>query len=406
MTMTVATLTGGQRLLAAAASDFAAHSNSNGDLPWQGGIGRLIPTVEAAGLIGHGGAGFPTWRKLAAVATGERPVVIGNAAEGEPRSGKDHFLLTQAPHLVLDGLQLAAEAVGANKVFLYVPAGPAMTAARQALTERTQDRYRVKVVAAPDTFVAGEESALIARISGRKALPWDAKAVVSGVDGQPTLVQNVETLAHLAQIARHGAGWFRQLGTPAEPGTFLATLSGPLDSPGIYEVAYGTQLIDVIEAARPSAPLQAVLVGGFHGGWLSMLSARHTPLTNASLRPYGAATGAGVLVALPMAVCALSEVSQIIRYLADESAGQCGPCLNGLPALADTLEALAAGHRGSDLVRRLQQLTALVAGRGACHHPDGAARFVHSSLRAFNAEVELHLVGRCSTRRLPTQTQP
>ncbi|WP_163510084.1 NADH-ubiquinone oxidoreductase-F iron-sulfur binding region domain-containing protein [Fodinicola acaciae] len=389
-----------RRLLTAGAENLAEHVRRNGPLPWQGGIGRLIPAIESAGLVGHGGAGFPAWRKLAAAATGERPVVIGNAAEGEPGSGKDLFLLRRAPHLVLDGLQLAAEAVGAQKAYLYAPA--AADNLKTAIAERKEvDRHRVRLVTSPDRYLAGQETAAIAKISGRPALP-------TGRLTPGMLVHNVETLAHLALIARHGPAWFRRLGTPAEPGTFLATITGPLASPGVYEIPYGTPLIEVVDATRPKVPLQAVLVGGCHGGWLPMATARQTPLCNASLRRFGASVGAGVLTALPMSVCALREVARIVRYLAEEAAKQCGPCLNGLPALADAVELLANGYRHGDLVGRIDRLSALVTGRGACHHPDGTARLVHSSLRVFEKEIELHLVGRCSAYppRIPVQRQP
>lgn len=384
-------------LLAASAGDLADHVRRNGPLPWQGG--RLVGTLERAGLTGRGGAGFPTWRKLAAVVTGDRPVVIGNGAEGEPASAKDKTLLTRAPHLVLDGLQLAAEAVGATRCYLYVPAKVAVHV-RQAVAQRVRhDRLPVTVVIAPDTFVSGEESAVVASIAGGPALPQDkaVRIVDAGLRGRPTLVQNVETLAHLALIARHGPDAFRRTGTPAEPGSFLATLSGAVSTPGVYEAPYGIPLGALLDLADgPAVQLRAVLVGGYHGVWLPMPDAWHLPMSRAGLAPYGASPGAGVVYALPVSHCGLVETARITAYLADQGARQCGPCLNGLPMMADTMRRLAAGERDRRLPAQVDRLASLVVGRGACHHPDGTARLVRSALRVFASEIDLHLSGRCS----------
>ncbi|HKT04442.1 MAG TPA: NADH-ubiquinone oxidoreductase-F iron-sulfur binding region domain-containing protein, partial [Rugosimonospora sp.] len=350
-----------------------------------------------------------------------RPVVIGNGAEGEPASAKDRTLLTRAPHLVLDGLQLAAEAVGAGSTYLYV-AGDLADQLRGVLATRTAtgwDRVKVDVVVAPETFLAGEESTAVSWIEGKPALPRDKVRLVveSGVRRAPTLVQNVETLAHLALLARYGPDWFRQAGTAAEPGTFLATLSGAVSVPGVYEVPYGIPLSSLLaRAGGQSAPLRGVLVGGYHGTWLP--PAVDPELSRAGLAPYGASPGAGVVVALPSSTCGLVESARVARYLADQSAGQCGPCLNGLPRLADTLIRLArserdpgehsrsralaeAGtpHASSGLAAEVERLSGLVTGRGACHHPDGSVRFIRSALRVFANDIPAHLAGTCVVRR-------
>lgn len=403
------------RLLSAAAPDLASHLRTNGPLPWQGGRGRVIPLVEASGLSGRGGAAFPTWRKLSAVAAGERPVVIANGAEGEPASAKDRTLLGHAVHVVLDGLQLAAEAVGAQRAYAYVPAGSRAEDVRRALAQRRAagwDRVVTEVVEAPDLFVAGEESAVVSHVEGGPALPRDTpyRVVASGVHGRPTLVQNVETLAHLALIVRYGAPWFRALGTADEPGTFLATVSGAVTAPGVYEVPYGIPLRDLLEMAggRDCGP-QAVLVGGYHGAWLPSRALGEAELSRAALKPLGASPGAGVVVVLPASSCGLVESARITAYLTGQSAGQCGPCVNGLPALADTLRRLARGERQPDLAQRAAYFAGLVEGRGACHHPDGTARFVRSSLHTFADEVRLHLAGQCTeatTGPPPRQVRP
>jgi NADH:ubiquinone oxidoreductase subunit F (NADH-binding) len=233
----------------------------------------MIPIVEAAGVTGRGGAGFPTWRKLAAVAAGKDPVVIANGAEGEPASAKDRTLLSRTPHLVLDGLQLAAEAVGADRAYACVlpEQGATITAALAERQSAGWDLVIVSVVEAPHTFIAGEESAVVSRVEGGAALPRDTPELIvhKGLGRAPTLVSNVETLAHLALLARHGAAWFRQQGTREEPGTFLATLSGAVAAPGVYEAPYGIALGHLLDVAGgATAPLQAVLSGGYHGAWI------------------------------------------------------------------------------------------------------------------------------------------
>jgi NADH:ubiquinone oxidoreductase subunit F (NADH-binding) len=211
-------------------------------------------------------------------------------------------------------------------------------------------------------------------------------------------VQNVETLAHLALIARYGPDWFRAAGTPEEPGTMLCTLRQADGSVTVAEAAIATPLARLLDLG----PGTAVLVGGYHGAWIPAAHASRLWLTNTMLRPLGAVLGAGVLAALPADRCGLAETARVARYLALESAGQCGPCLNGLPALADMLGQLAFGRadgRALDWAEQLLRLGAgLVEGRGACHHPDGTVRFIRSGLRVFAAEVRQHQQGRCSAR--------
>ena len=371
----------------------AAHVHAHGPLPEHSG--RQIRSLTAAsGLTGHGGAGFPTYRKFDAVASGVNAVVIANAAEGEPLSRKDRTLLTHAPHLVLDGLTLAARAVGADTVHIYVPAASA-DIVRAALAERPG--HRVTVTIAPETFVAGEESAVVAAIAGNRPIPTTKGVRITerGLRGRPTLVQNIETLAHLALIARHGPQWYRSRGTEAEPGTFLASISGPLHRPGVYEAPYGITLGGLLEHAGGSTrSLQAVLVGGYHGAWIPPDPT--IEISRAGLARFGATPGAGVIMALPTGECGLLASAGIVSYLAGSSAGQCGPCANGLPRIDDTFAALAHRTRRPDLVAELKRLSRLVTGRGACKHPDGTARLVRSSLRCFAAEASAHLAGWCT----------
>ncbi len=378
----------------------AAHLGLHGPVPYRGSARALIPEVRAAGLTGRGGAAFPVHRKLEAVAAARpgRAIVVGNGAEGEPASHKDEALLFLAPHLVLDGLQLAAEAVGAGRAVLYVRADlRARTRLDDYLPERDAyglDRVPVEIVWSPRRFLAGEESALASRISGGPAVPrfTPPRVFERGVDGRPTLVQNVETLAHLALIARYGPGWFRAMGTPDEPGTMLCTLRQASGSVDVAEAAIGTPLATLLDLSGAAA----VLVGGYHGAWLPAAQAARLTLSNADLRPVGAFTGAGVLAALPPDRCGLIESARVARYLALESAGPCGPCLNGLPSIAAAMAELAGPHPQPRVLDNLSRWAGLVEGRGACHHPDGTVRFLRSALSVFGPEVRLHQQGRCS----------
>ena len=380
-----------------------------GDPSWATHLDRYGPLrrldlgeVERSGLTGRGGAGFPTAVKLAAVASGRRPVVVANGTEGEPASSKDAVLMAFNPHLVVDGVVAAMDVVGADEAYVAVArrASGAARALQAALRDRRDDAKRIGLVAVPDRFVAGEESALVNFLNGGDAKPTftPPRPFERGVCGRPTLVQNVETLANLALIARYGAGWFRTAGTDAEPGTVLATVGGTVKRPGVVEVELGVPLRTVIDRCGGlAAPAQAILVGGYFGSWLGH-DALDLPLSKASVP-----LGARALFVLPAEACGIAESARVVRYLAGESAGQCGPCVFGLPAVAQAFESIAAGRADArSALDRLPRLSAQIARRGACAHPDGALRFADSTLRVFEREIELHLGGRCSaTRREP-----
>ncbi len=392
------------RLLPAAPEDLRAHLARYGPAPYRGRTAALIGDIEASGLTGRGGAAFPVYRKLAAVAHArarqDRKVIVANGAESEPASRKDELLLRIAPNLVLDGLQLTAEAIGATEAHLYLhgAAGPEILRALAERASRGLDGLAVAITQAPPRFLAGQETALVNRLGGGPALPTFQPPRVSerGLGGAPTLVQNVETLAHIALIARYGPGWFRAAGTDAEPGSMLTTVYRPDTRPRVVEAEIGAPLRDLL---GDGAEVQAWLVGGYHGTWLPMPDATGLSLDNRTLKRFGAAAGAGVLVALPSDRCGLTEAARVTGYLAAESAGQCGPCLNGLPRIAAGLAELAGpGHRRQTRAD-LERWAGLVTGRGACNHPDGTVRFVRSALTVFAPEIARHARGQCSASR-------
>jgi NADH:ubiquinone oxidoreductase subunit F (NADH-binding) len=379
----------------------AEHLEVHGEAPVLGrGEGpELIDWVARAGLRGRGGAAFPTATKLAAVAdAGRGAIVVANGAGGEPASAKDRRLLEWSPHLVLDGALLAAQAVRADEVILCVrhDAVEARERAGAALAEREAAGIvpvPVQVAVTPSSYLAGEESALVRFLNGGPAKPTfvPPRPYERGVARRPTLVQNLETLAHLALIARQGPEWFREAGTAGEPGTALVTLSGAVRAPGVYEIGLGTSLRDLLVAAGgATAAVRAVLVGGYFGSWLELGVARDVILHEEHLRPLGGGLGSGVISILPDRACGVTESARVLDYLAVEAAGQCGPCTHGLDAMAGAFVRMAHGQTTAGVEEDVERWSEMVHGRGACHHPNGAVRFALSALTVFADEFAEH----------------
>jgi len=381
-----------------------AHLAVHGPLPLlprqrRGVESPLIGRVERAGLRGRGGAGFPLASKLRAVARARRrSVVVINVAEGEPASLKDKMLASKLPHLLLDGGQLAADAVGADELIVCVcdSASAGIDSVAAAIEERRRlpgGSTAVHLATVPGDYVAGQENALVNHLGGGPAIPTFTPPMIfeQGVRRRPTLMSNAETLAHLALIARHGSRWFRELGTASQPGSALVTLSGPVAHPGVYEVEHGAPLASLIDAAGgTTAPVRAALLGGYAGNWIAGEFLHGIALSDEHLAPHGASLGAGVVLLLTESACPVAETARVTRWLASQSSGQCGPCVNGLPALARTVEEFAAGVAQAGSTGRIERLASLVARRGACAHPDGAVNFTLSALDAFAAEFADH----------------
>lgn len=370
------------------------HQHRLGPLP--SATRGLIQTLDKSGLVGRGGAAFPVARKWAAVARGggADAAILVNGAEGEPLSAKDRTLMAARPHLVLDGAQLAAQAVGARDIVLYVGEGhtDARRAFGRAIAERGSGQVRTHLVAAPDAFVAGEETAAVHYINDGDARPMSKppRPFERGIGGRPTLVHNVETLAHVALIARFGDGWHRKVGRGQTRGTTLVTLQR--DGQGfVSEIEYGTRVGEVAAAqgASPSAA-QAVLLGGYHGTWLRREDAWALPLDPASLRAANVTLGTGVIGLLPQGACGVASAARITDYLAAQSAAQCGPCVFGLRSIADAMLRISGGTGSADDLARVQRWTALLSGRGGCRHPDGAAVMIGSALATFADDFVAH----------------
>ena len=403
------------RLLAGIRADGAStheeHLELHGPLALGGGArrrqvredaARLLDEVERSGLTGRGGASFPTATKMRAVAGARgRAIVVANGAEGEPASLKDRTLMETLPHLVLDGGLVAAEAVGADELIVCAceSAGASVEALELAIAERSRELSgagggpKVTLVSVPSHYVAGQETALLHYLGGGPAKPTFTPPMPfeQGLRRRPTLVNNAETLAHLALIARHGANWFRQLGTASQPGSTLVTLSGPVAHPGVYEIENGSSLTSLIEASGgTTARVRAVLLGGYAGAWIGGELLQALALSQEHLAPHGATLGAGIILLLSEAACPVAETARVARWMADQSAHQCGPCIHGLDALASTVEQMASGTAEGNAAQRTDRLASLTARRGACAHPDGAVNLVLSSLEVFAPEFADH----------------
>ena len=393
---------------------YRAHVDHFGPLPAvpvaaNGHAGALVHEVEIAKLRGRGGGWFPTARKLHAVvesadarrlmSKGRKPIVIGNAMEGEPASSKDVVLLMHSPHLVLDGLEAAARTIGAKEAVLAIHRGsPAISTIERAMDERPKSDVEIYLATPPARYVASEESALSHWVGEGMATPtYGARPFQRGVNSRPTLVTNAETLAHLALIARHGGEWFARIGDPDAPGTTLVSVSGAVAFPGVIEVATGTAVTELIERCGGlTSEVQGFLTGGYGGAWAKPEEIMAASWTPDSVQHAGGVIGAGILVALSKDTCALTEMVNVASWMAGESAGQCGPCRFGLPSVADDLSVLESATASTEDLHRLESRLGLVVGRGGCKHPDGTARFVSTGLHTFHEEVAHHLNGRCT----------
>jgi NADH:ubiquinone oxidoreductase subunit F (NADH-binding) len=371
----------------------AAHRGRLGPAPTPS-ADELVDLARAVDLRGRGGAGFPSAIKLAS-ANRRKAVVVVNASEGEPASRKDAALMSLAPHVVLDGAAAVAHALGTREVHVVVPSEllSIRVGVAKAVRERVAagERLKWELHDAAPWFVAGQAQAVLQLLAGKENLPvtaWQPEAV-SGHRGRPTLLSNAETFAHLGHLARVGADGYAAYGTAAEPGTTLVTLRGDGWDPVVREVAFGTPLADVLTAAEMNQPL---LLGGYHGTWLKPAQLQGLTVSRMDIAADGATLGAGVLLPLAAGWCPLLRTEALVDYLAGQSAGRCGPCLNGLPAMAEALGDVV--HRGGSILR-VEKLCGLVAGRGACAHPDGTARLVTSMLSCFPEEVDLHALGGC-----------
>jgi NADH:ubiquinone oxidoreductase subunit F (NADH-binding) len=365
--------------------DHRAHYAVHGPQPAVD-LPRLLGMLDGVVLAGRGGAGFPLAAKIRALPAGTPREVVVNGCESEPASLKDRLLLRYTPHLVLDGALGLAASLGAHRVTLAVHDSVSADSVRAAIAERSDARI-VRIHRLPGGFVSGEARAVMRSIRRGPAIPPGRRIHASSYG---VILGNVETFAQLAVLLRLGPQRYGDTGSLAEPGSTLLSLGGAVSRSGVVEVPLGIPLGVLLEASH-AAPAQAVVVGGYHGGRLP--ADPELRLSRAGITQAGGSFGAGVVLVLDHDTCGLGELLGVTDWLAAESAKQCGPCVFGLPALARDIRAIWSGDR-KGLAQGLRHAD-LVDGRGACRHPDGAARFVRSGLNALSDEIAAHLRGGC-----------
>ncbi|KAA2213479.1 NADH-ubiquinone oxidoreductase-F iron-sulfur binding region domain-containing protein [Teichococcus oryzae] len=369
----------------------------------------IIPAIEAAGLRGLGGAGFPTHHKWAAVAARPGPGkwVVCNGNEDEPGTFKDRFLLSRTPHQVIEGALVAALAVGAATVVLYV--NPREEAAVRVLREAVMqweahpllarlsaaigESLRLLVVTGSGLYIGGEETAAVASVMGGFPFPTLKPPFPAerGVEGAPTLVNNVETLAHAGQILRGGPEWYRGLGLGGAPGTKLFSLSGDVLRPGLHELPMGTPLRSLVfehgGGMLGGKAFKAVFTGG-PSNTLLTAGDLDAPLDFDSLRARGSRLGTGAMIVVGEGTSILRKTAEYVAFFAANSCGQCPPCKIGTHQVSRILERIEGGAGRPGDLQALENLAELLPGSGRCGLVDGAATVLASSLRTFRAEYE------------------
>ncbi len=367
----------------------------------------VIAKVTASGLRGRGGAGFPTGRKLAL--TRESPeaphYVVMNGGEDEPGSKKDRVLMENVPHLIVDGIILAAYAVQAEKAWLYINHGyeAATRAVAAAVEEARQAGYcgenvagsgfnlDIVMVAAPSNYVAGEDTAALEVIEGKDPLPRQKPPfpVTEGLFGKPSLVNNVETLANMAPIVNKGPEAYRSFGTADSPGTMVFSLGDEMERPGVYELPLGTPLRQLLEECggglKGGKTIKAILPGGPSSGFL-LPDKLDVPLDHASVREAGSSIGCGVVKVLTEDDSVLDEVARIADFFARESCGQCPACRMETNMLAALLKKVQAGQGNDALVEQFGKVIAFNKGKGFCSLIDMPGPPIESAVRLFPEE--------------------
>lgn len=357
-------------LLAGATPDrgvtLVAHRRRWGNQPLLSATG-LAACAEAVALLGAGGAAFPTHRKLMSLASRRVDSVVVNGSEGEPASAKDSALLRLNPHLVMDGALAVTHALSARRAVIVIPTHRSadVAAVSRAIAER-DDAVHWSLATHAGGFVAGEATAVIGSLAGVAAPPADLgrppRDPRSRLRRRHVFLSNTETFARLALATR---------GRPTA--TSLTTVSGAVTAPGVYEVPNSWTTGDLAAAAGLIGTPRHLITGGWQGTWMPWPDSAPAPLTRDALATHGGRWGVGAFVWLPEDVDARAALTAIATQLADASAGQCGPCRHGLPALARSLQ---------DPTADVDELLGAVDGRGLCGHPTATAAAVRSALTA------------------------
>lgn len=372
------------------------------------GPDEVMELVEAVGLAGKGGAGFPAHRKLRLMRAqpGTGKILVLNGAEHEPGSLKDRYLLENHPHLVLEGALILAHVVGAGEVIVAINqvaagAAQAFAAAMTAAVAAGVDfaGIEVRIAEVPDHYIVGEETALLEVIEGRAALPRSRPPypIEQGIHGAPTLVQNVETAAHLPFIVSHGVVPTQASGG-AGGGVTLCTLGEEFVNPGVYEVPLGMPLREIVQGIggglRDGSAIKAVQPGGPSSGFLAS-SALDVGFDAGSLRQQGSALGCAAIRAYSVDSCMVEEIARIMHFFAQESCGQCPRCRMETGMLDTILRKVVTSGGSWQLLSQVDKLFELAKGQGKCTLIDMPVAPLKTGLALFRDEFQAHIEGAC-----------
>ncbi|MFQ5851262.1 MAG: NADH-quinone oxidoreductase subunit F [Candidatus Binatia bacterium] len=378
---------------------------------------NVIQEIKNSGLRGRGGAGFPTGKKwdLTRDCNEQPRYVVLNGGEDEPGSKKDRLLMENLPHLVIEGVILAAYAVGAGKAYLYINREykAATRSMADALAEAKEAGYwgerilgsdfnlEILLTPASPNYVAGEDTAALEVIEGKEALPRQKPPFPAtiGLFAKPTAVNNVETLANVAPVLARGAKWYRSFGTAESPGTMIFSLDEEVNRPGIYELPFGTPLRYLIEecgrGVKGGRRIKAILPGGPSSAFLPPDKA-DLPLDHQSAREAGSSIGCGVVRLVTEGECMVEETLHIAEFFSRESCGQCPACRMETGMLAALLKKVQQGEGGQPLLGQFNKVISFNRGKGFCNLVNMPGPPIESALRLFRADFDYHLAnGRC-----------
>lgn len=373
----------------------------------------VIDTVKASGLRGRGGAGFPTGNKwqFEADQPGDEKYVICNADEGDPGAFMDRSILEGDPHAVLEGMALMAYAVGAHHGYIYIRAEYPIAVHRLEIAIQqareygllgnnifgTDFNFDIEIRLGAGAFVCGEETALIASIEGRRGMPTPKPPfpAVSGVWGKPTSINNVETLANIAQIVLNGSDWYSAMGTEKSKGTKVFALGGKIKNTGLVEVPMGTTLREIIYEIGGGCPdnkaFKAVQTGGPSGGCLTEQEL-DTPIDYEHLVAAGSMMGSGGMIVLDEDNCMVDVARFYMEFIVDESCGKCSPCRVGTKRLLEMLNEIIAGRGSLELLDKMEELCHEIKDTALCGLGQTAPNPILSTLSHFRDEYIAHVV--------------
>lgn len=381
---------------------------------------EIVAEIKASGLRGRGGAGFPagikweTVRKLQA----DQKYILCNGDEGDPGAFMDRSIMEGDPHRVIEGMLIAGVATGATEGYIYVRAEYPMAVNRlkNAINQAKEIGllgknilgsgfdFEIHINRGAGAFVCGEETALISSIEGERGFPRvrPPLTVERGLFGKPTVPNNVETYANVAQIINRGAAWFSSYGSPNNTGTKAFALTGNIENTGLIEVPMGTTLREIIYdiggGCRGGAEFKAVQIGGPSGGCLTK-EHLDLPLDFDSLKSVGAIIGSGGLVVMDEHTCMVEVARFFMNFTQNESCGKCVPCREGTKRMLEILERIVAGKGEESDIDTLSELADMIISTALCGLGKTAPNPVRSTLQYFRDEYVAHVNGVCPTGR-------